>query len=444
MSVTRVERPEVPDNFHSPRGLLVCLLAGAAVIGGLVAYSIEIALGAGLVMSLVLLFVRSDYKPEIIVASYWATLILYETIAHGLEVQGFFYPFYLAFLIGLVASVLGSGVRVRPVFFWPLFGFLAIVAASFVGFMQPIDISVVQRVLAYLLGALVYLQFRSTAGLRVVMSTAIVTSLAVATWVIISASRGGFAYRGDVGVNQNLVAFDVGLGLVAAVAVSVQALGTSRQRIGGVSLLLLSGALVYAMLLLASRGMIIAISLVLGGMLFRLALLDRARLLALLVLLAVGASGLLLPGGGEILERFTDENVETGNERTPIWTALYNDYRDGNFADLLLGKGFDSSKLVVQRGFGTLTSAHNAYLQILYEFGLLGLGFFLALHLAATVASWQVPGALGLTMFGLTLFLLGANLTSTAPDGFVYWAVLAFVFAIGTWGGQRRTRLGRP
>ncbi len=441
MSVTRLPRSGA-DEARGQAAVRVWLLIGAVLIGALAALSAEIALGGVLVLGVFLLFMNSSYKSEIVVGLYWLAFCGYETIFSGLTINGFFYPFYAAFVFSMVAALLGQGIRVRSTYFWLYFAFLAVVAASFVGFVQAIDFAIIQRVLAYLLGAIAYLQFRTQRGVKLVAGAAVLASTAVAGWVIESAIRGGFAYRGDVDVNENVVAFYVGLGFVIAAAASVQALSTAGRRWQGALLLLLTGVLAYSLLLLASRGMAIAAGLALVAIFTRLVVQDWRKLLVVVALLAMIGAGAILPGGEGLVQRFTSERVESGGSRTPIWQAVYGAYREGDVKELLLGNGFESSVDVVQRGFGTLTSTHNAYLEVLYEFGLIGLGLFLALHFAGLVVSWRVRGTLGLAGVGLTLFLLGACVTSTAPDGFLYWIALALVLAIGTWG-EVTARLGR-
>lgn len=425
---------EPVDGREGRTRLVGWLLLGAAGLGGLAAISVQLAAGLVLIVLVGALFARSPHKPELVIGLYWLAFCVYETIFSGLTIPGFFYPFYAAFAVSLVAISIASGVRVRISFFWLYVAFLGVVALSFVGFAEPIDFAVIQRVLAYLIGLLVYLQFRSREGVGLVAGAAAVSSLALAVWVIVSAVEGGFVYRGDVGVNENVVSFYVGLGFVVTFCATLQALGSKQRRYIGLFLLLLTGVMGYALLLLASRGMAIAAAVALLSVVLRLAVQDRRKLLPVLAILAVAAAGMLLPGGEGLVQRFTGERVESGGSRTPIWHAVYDAYRGGNIQELVVGNGFGSSSTVVQQGFGTLTSTHNAFLEVLYEFGALGLTLFLALHVAALVVAWRTAGVLGLIMFATTAFLLVADTTSTAPDGFLYWTALALVLACGTWG----------
>ncbi|MFO7543922.1 MAG: O-antigen ligase family protein, partial [Trueperaceae bacterium] len=145
--------------------------------------------------------------------------------------------------------------------------------------------------------------------------------------------------------------------------------------------------------------------------------------------------GLLLPGGAGFFARFDEPNTLTGGGRVEIWAAIGEQLTQASAKELLIGHGFESSQRVVQRRFATLTSAHNAYLQVLFDYGLLGLALFLTLHGHALARSWAIRGRDGALMLGLVTFLLGTNLFMTTPDGFMYWTALGFVLAIGAWHG---------
>lgn len=420
------------------RALIPTALFGAIVIGALSAFfSYQLLALAAACLGIAML-VKSRHKAETFIGLYWAGLCIYDTLASSLEIQGVFYPFYAALFLGLVVTLIGPGARFRASALVLFSLFLLTVAQSFIGFQDSIDIAVVQQVLAYVLGLVAYLQFGSRQGLAVVGAFAVVTSIVVSVWVIVNAVQSGFLYRAAISVNQNLVAYFIGLGLVITLGETINAFTEPRRRAVVPPLLLLNGVMAYALVLLASRGTIIALGLVLVGFVLRVARRNPRQLVPLLAAISMGLLGTLLPGGSGLMERFTEERgSETANGRTPIWGAVITDYSEGVPHQLLLGKGFGSSDVVVSQRFGTLSSAHNAYLEILHEFGLVGLGLFMALHLWALITSWGISGSLGLTMFGLTLFQLGVNTSSSATDGFLYWVVLAFVLAIGTWGNPR-------
>jgi O-antigen ligase len=409
---------------------LVALVLGVAM-GVAAALSVPFTLGVLTIVVAVYLFGRSGLLSEVVVGLYWIAFTVYETVFFDVTVPGFFYPFYALFATSVAVSLVRHGVRVPAPIAWTYGGFLFVVLVSFLGFMEPTGFEVVQRVFAYTFGLLVLMQFRSPRGLRVAAGAAILAGLSVGVWVIVSAIQGGFAYRGGIAANENVAAFLVGLGLVSALGYAVDRAGTRRpwELLG---LLLLSSVMVYAVLLLASRGVAIGLAVSAGLIIVHAVSRDRRKLVVLVALALIVTVGVLLPGGGSLAERLEGEEVETGGRRTPIWTTTLESFADGGVRGVLIGHGFDSSKVVVQQRFGGITSVHNAYLQVLYEFGVVGLVLFLALHGYAVVRVWSVRGPFGLVGTGLLWLLLGVNLTADAPNGFMYWTALGLALAIAT------------
>lgn len=423
-------------------------LIGVAVIGllGAAAVMLPAQFSIGLVVLLAavsggVLAIRHDLVGELIGAAFWLAFGIYQTMlnAAGVSITGFFYPFYAGLAGNLVIALMRERVRVDRWAFW-LYGlFLLIVLSSLLGMQSPVDFPLIQRLLAYLFGFLILVQVGSRRGLNLFVIGATVCSTAVAIWVIERAARGGFDYRGDVGVDQNLVAFVVGLGIVVAIATTMWPQRHAPRRNLAMTLVWLALAVMfYGFLLLASRGMFIALTLTLVVLLVRIATVKARRVLAFILLLAVASTGLLLPGGSGLLERFQGESVETGGERLPAWQATAQAYTLGGFGEMAFGQGFRSSESVVQRRIG-YTSVHNAYLQVLYEFGAVGLGLFLAIHVRLIALAWRSRTRIGAVGLAVVCFLLGANLTTDSPDGFLYWTALGFVAAIGVWAVRDRS-----
>jgi O-antigen ligase len=375
--------------------------------------------------------------PELLLVAYWLSFCLYETVFADVTIEGFFYPFYLAFVAVAVGTLARRGLRLWLPATLAYVAFLAVVAAAFVGFPDPVGFGPVQRVVAYLFGLLAALQVRSRAGLRLLAGGAIVTALAVSAWVIVSAALGGFGYRGDVATDPNVAAFFIGPGAVLAAA-GLQHAGRDRAaRAWRVPAAVALGATLYASALLASRGTAIALVLALVALAWvGVARTPRAPAF-LLTLLLLATAAFLMPGGAGLAERFAGERIETGGSRLPIWSVTLQAYREGDPMQLLLGHGFDASKREVQNAFGTVTSTHNAYLQVLYEFGLFGLAAFLALHLAPLARAGRMTAPWAVATVGTVVFLLGTSASVNAADGFLYWAALGFVLAACAWAPVR-------
>ena len=408
-----------------------------ASLGLAAALSLEFALGGLAVLIALYASARSGVNAEIVVALFWVAFCIYETIFASVTVPGFFYPFYAVFFVTVAASLLRSGIRVEAPVLWLYGAFLVVVLISFVGFMEPIDFEVVQRVFAYVFGLLVALQFGSWRGLRPVLVASVLTGVTISIWVINASIQAGFRYRGDIPTDQNVVTFFIGFGAIVALAAAVDLVGR-RGRLNQLLVLLLALApMLYAIMLLASRGVTIALVLAVLAIIGRSVLLDVRKLGVVVLVVAMGAGTVVLPGGESLLERFALEDTDTGNERLPIWEETVEAFTQGNAYALVLGQGFGTSREVVQRGFGALTSTHNAFLQILYEFGVIGIALFIGLHMFLLVRAFRLRDGYGLVMFGLLWYLIGANLTLNAPDGFMYWTALGVTMALGLWGRVR-------
>jgi len=409
-------------------GAVLGLAAGAAVVvptGYLIAGVATVATAAA--------FFRATVRSELIVAAYWIALCVFSTMLTGAVIGGMFYPFYVALILGVVLGLLSGGLQVHPFVGWTYVAFLVVLVLSLVGYQESLGSATLERLIVYPFGALVLLQFRSVRGVRTVALAAVAAALAVSAWVIVSAVQGGFAYRGSIEVNENVVSFYVALGLVVALAERLH-LSDDRRLIGSTLLTILAmGTMTYALVLLASRGMIIGLALAVVALGVRVAIVDRRRLGFLALVLVVASTGLLLPGGQGILERFENPSTATGGGRIQIWGTIGRGLATGSAGEMLLGHGFEASRDLVSRTFSSLDSTHNAYLQIVYDLGSLGLVLFIALHGFVFARSWRTPGRDGAAMLGLVTFLLGSSLFMSTPDNFLYWTALGLALALATW-----------
>jgi O-antigen ligase len=414
-------------------GALAALAVGAAA-----AWAGAWALLAAGAVAATMALIAARERSAWVVAGFWALFCTYETVLRDLlYVPGLFYPFYAAFAATLLVLLVRGRLVLTPPLLWLNFGFLVVVLASFIGFGEPIGFEVLQRLVAYLVGPLVALQFTGRRGLRVVLGAAVVTGTALAAWVVVESVRTGFVYRGGVTVDQNVVSFFIGLGLVVALADALAPTAGTRRRWAVAGTWIASALMLYGVLLLASRGVATALTVAAVAVVGRAAARRPERLLALVAAAAAVFGATRLPGGDGLVQRFAEDTVTSGNDRIPIWIGTLRYYAQGDAWDLLLGHGFGASWFAVQRVFGTLTSTHNAYLQLLVEFGIVGLGLFLALHALLLVRSFQVEERVGAAMFGLLAFLLATNLTLNATDGFMYWTALGLVMGMATWAPPR-------
>lgn len=426
------------------RSSAVVLSIVAGLVGGALAVLEPQYLGA-IVAALALgyLFLRTKARTEMIVAIYWAAFALLSTMLMQWVVPGIFIVFYLAMLVGILAGSMAGGLRLEPTITWLYAAFLLLVVVSLIGSYASMG-TLVDRLILFPFGALVLLQFRSATGYRSVTWTAVLTSLAIAIWVVVRADQADFAYRANLDIDQNIVSFYIGLGAVLMLAWFLYGGRRPAQRWTMLFGALALGLMIYSQFLLASRGAVIALGATLLVLAVRTALRNPRRLLLLLGVLLVAGASLLLPGSAGVLERFERDSTLTGGGRTAIWSAIGTEMLRAEPLELLIGHGFDASSTFVSNNFGTLDSTHNAYLLIAFDFGFLGLALFLAMHMVSLYRAWRDSSLRGAMAVALVTFLLITNLTLSTPYNFLYWAALGTALAMTSNPSPPASRLSMP
>lgn len=402
--------------------LVTALVVGIAVTKVSLLTLMLLALGAG---TIGVLLVR---WPELTPALFWLVYSAQSTVLTGLSVTGMYYPLY-----GLMAlNAFVALARRRLVIGWRLLPyalFLLVVLASLLQVSGPLDFTVRQRLFIYLLGFLVFFQFPTDRLPTLLMRVQVLSMLMIVVWVVVTSIQGNFAYRGGISVDQNDVSFLAGFGLLTLLSL------LAGRRLP----LLLAAAVwaglaggVYALLLLASRGMSIAFAVAALTILGRSLLPARRSVPILLAVVLAGAVLVNLPGSDALIVRFQGANVSTANDRLPLWTASLHDIEHSSAVRILFGRGFASSMDMIRRVNPMLTSTHNVYIQMLYDFGVLGLTFFLAMHLALLGRFWRRRSTVTLFAGSVVVFMLMADLTITASDQFLYWVALGHLLALAT------------
>lgn len=374
--------------------------------------------------------------PQLGPTLFWVVYAVQGTLLGGRGVTGLYYPLYgLMAVNAVVALALGRVVVGRRLV--PYVLFLLVVLASLLPLRSPLAFAEQQRLFIYVIGFLAFLQFPTDREPSLLRRAQVLVTLGIAVWVVATSIATGFAYRGGVEVDQNDVSFLIGFGLLALLS---RCMARPPKLLAAVPLWASVALGVYALLLLGSRGMSIAVGVAALVMFGRVVF--QTRRSALVLLGALTAAGVLttLPGSDNLFERFQGADVATANERLPLWRASLQELESGDAYTLLLGHGFGSSMTFIRRISATLTSTHNAYIQMLYDFGAFGLVAFLWLHLALLARFWRERGRLALFAAGLTAFLLMADASVTAPDRFFYWLALGQLLAIAFYLDRSRGR----
>ena len=423
--------------FRAPRGARSTALWRSRLVPWLAALFVGLAVGVG-VAKLTLLLAAAVMVvggvtvlallrwPELAPSLFWFAFSMQSTVFFGFGVTGLYYPLYLLMVANVVLA-LGFGRLEVHRRLLPYALFLVVVLAGLLPIIPGLSANGYQRLFIYFMGFLVYFQFPTNRIPMMLIRAQVLSMLVIATWVIVSSIQGGFGPRGSIHIDQNIVSLLLGFGIVALLA---QLMGRRLRLFVAILAWLGVGYGMYAMLLLASRGMSIGIAVVAVIMFGRIFTNARRSVPILVAALLAGLILFNLPGSDNLFLRFQSSDVTNANDRVPLWRATVQSITTSSVPAILMGHGFESSMSLIRSVRAVLSSTHNAYLQMLYEFGLVGFAGFLWMHLLLLASFWRRRSPSALYGAGLTVFLLMADLTVTAPDGFLYWVALGHLIAM--------------
>lgn len=81
--------------------------------------------------------------------------------------------------------------------------------------------------------------------------------------------------------------------------------------------------------------------------------------------------------GGRLIKRFNEVEETGGAGRLWIWTDVLNKYQESSLLEQLFGHGH-----CAVAGLGWAAAAHNDFLEVLYDYGILGLMIYIAIHVS--------------------------------------------------------------
>ncbi|MGL4609386.1 MAG: O-antigen ligase family protein [Trueperaceae bacterium] len=409
---------------------LAGIAVGAALGFGIAYLPLLVYLAVGGVAAALMAFLMIRYTHWTMAFFFLAYALQTTVLGVVGEIRGLYYPLYLLMLFNAVVSLISGRAKVSVGIIVTYALFYTMVIFSLFTIATPVGFDLFQRLVIYLLAIMGYFQFASEKSFKEVMNVQIWAALIIAGWVILDAAQSGFAGRGISEIDQNNVTTNIALGLIPLFA--FQILSKSNWVIKLLGWLALIGG-IYATLLLASRGVTTALAVAFLVMIVRVFNNPRRSIPLLLVVAIAGITIANLPGSGNLIERFNQGDVSSANGRVPLWNAAIREIENAPAPQLLFGHGYNYSLLVTNRVVGFLYSVHNTYLQMAIDFGLLGVGFFIFLHLIVIRLLWRHGDALSIYAIGTVVFLLIINMTLQAADGFLYWISLGVTLAIATW-----------
>jgi hypothetical protein len=255
--------------------------------------------------------------------------------------------------------------------------------------------------------------------------------------------------------DPNYLAMMIGLGIGPALILA-KSLADGKRRLLA-ALALLGGALCFfGVVLLASRGVLIAltVSLIPVFLLYVRTMRTSTTVILLLIGLAAASGGIYWLAeyqGGEIevIQRFdpSSKQVDPTGDRLPLARAAFGAFADAPLSAQLFGKGPYSNFVSVGRIVGTgWTHTHNAFLEYLLDYGVVGLGAILLLLWLAFRSALAAEQEVRFLKYSQLCFLMVCSL-SLNPFG-----LLPAVIVLGLTAapyrkaatGQRRRAPRRP
>jgi hypothetical protein len=412
-------------------------------------------------------------------AIFWAAYVLWNAILTTTPVWGRVTPFTVIYLLMLPATVTMVW-HVRQISMagqWAYVAFLVWVGIGVLWRGSALQPEVVKAIFVYALGLPIAAQIViGRAGAVPFAGSVALTAAAISALTIGHALTSGFKYRSGILINQNFLATMVGPGLIVALVFYLRRHDDAVRR----ALLALVLICTYAIMLLGSRGVLIALSVTVGfvfreirpslrGMrglvigvvtvvtislvpviphtLWQAALRTVSSLRAVTAQIAgsptptrgtespstdpAGGVTSLAPSAAasNAITRFVEQDTGTLNRRSGLWTAVAL-YIVTQPPVLLFGGGLDASGEVAHRADPQFGDAHNVYLQLLADAGLVGTGLLAWVVWSIMRRLRALGGVAAQVWVAVLVFWIVNGLTATVTDLHVFWCTLGVAMAV--------------
>lgn len=409
-------------------------------------------------------------------AIFWVAYVLWNAILTTPPVWDRLTPFTVIYLLMLPATLvmLWHVRRVSMPGQWAYVAFLVWLAIGVLWHGAALRRDIVKALFVCALGLPIAAQ-TVVGGSRATMTfigSVTLTALSISAMTIGQALASGFRYRSGILVNQNFLATMVAPGLLMALALYLWRREDAARRV----LLALVLICTYAIILLGSRGVLVALF-VATVVTFRQIRpsLRRVRGLAVglvtvvtiaqvpIIPYTLWQAGLrtvsavrgvaarfavspALPGAApsaqtavapsldpdaaasNAITRFVERDTGTLNRRTDLWMAVAV-YIVTQPSVLLFGGGFDASGEIAHRADARFADAHNVYLQLLADAGLVGTGLLVWTVWSVMRRLSALGGAAAYVWIPVMVFWIVNGLTITVTDLHVFWCTLGVAMA---------------
>ncbi len=124
-----------------------------------------------------------------------------------------------------------------------------------------------------------------------------------------------------------------------------------------------------------------------------------------------------------IIERFQEQTVYTGSSRTVIWEKSFDLFINSDIKTLFLGGGSEYSYQICGKPMNQLfVSPHNNYLEILYDYGIVGLLIFIYL-----IINWFKSNSKNELAISLVLLFVASSISLSPLMYLPFWLLIVLI-----------------
>jgi O-antigen ligase len=338
-------------------------------------------------------------------------------------------------LFGMVALLLisGDGLRGSPWFFIAVTAYICWMLFSYLWTWMPINYetslainsqqSIKGHLYLFMLVLLAFQVIRTEQGFNLALAAYLLGAMGLIYFLVRGYDPTSTTIRHEIkGFDANETSLQLALGLPMAWYLL---LITKSWLLRSLSLIYIPLAL-YGIFITGSRtGFIAALLGFLGVLpwLWRARFVWKLLVLSFFIIAVIGITSLVPE---KTLDRLFSSGTElsqgTLSSRSITWSRAWLEINEAP----IFGNGLSSFRRVINK-YNIDYTAHNSYISIMVEQGIIGLLFYLAVILAVLLQGWRVPAEQRLLIISLLLIAVAGQFTLTLNEKMFIWFAYLFV-----------------
>lgn len=338
-------------------------------------------------------------------------------------------------LFGMVALLLisGDGLRGSPWFFIAVTAYICWMLFSYLWTWMPINYetslainsqqSIKGHLYLFMLVLLTFQVIRTEQDFNLALAAYLLGAMGLIYFLVRGYDPTSTTIRHEIkGFDANETSLQLALGLPMAWYLL---LITKSWLLRSLSLIYIPLAL-YGIFITGSRTGFIAALLGFVGVipwLWRARFVWKLLVLSFFIIAVIGATSLVPE---KTLDRLFSSGTElsqgTLSSRSITWSRAWLEINEAP----IFGNGLSSFRRVINK-YNIDYTAHNSYISIMVEQGIIGLLFYLAVILAVLLQGWRVPAEQRLLIISLLLIAVAGQFTLTLNEKMFIWFAYLFV-----------------